>query len=224
MKLTFNKDLCCANKAQQLNATNFGLAGYAFPWTAFEFERLLQDVGITPQQWYEWYGAAEGVNPYPEIDCFLMLTDEIRELLETVNKEVNNRIVWTADSVNYGVSEWWSLPKHGKDDCDGYAIAKDKELAKHGIQGMLLFLRIPGRGNHVVLCVHTNEGDKILDDRYKTVKDCDELDCQWDVIETTDGWKRIKQVKNRFVTIGDGAAPAGYKYWLVRKDYNKNTW
>src|SRR5262245_30184067 len=54
----------------------------------------------------------------------LFLDEEIWETLEAVNTATNASVAPKADSIHYGVDEYWTIPTDGYGDCDDYVLAK----------------------------------------------------------------------------------------------------
>lgn len=102
-------------------------------------------------------------------------------LVRQINQK-GNKIVWTPDQKTWGVEERWDFPvtKSGKqfEDCDGITLWKMDALLKEGVpSSCLLFCVVKtetGEG-HAVLCVTTNRGDYICDNRFSDVKSYDDL-------------------------------------------------
>ena len=93
-----------------------------------------------------------------------------------------NRIVWTPDQTTWGVEERWEFPKtvNGRqfEDCDGITLWKMDAMIKEGIPATALLFCVcraeTGEG-HAVLCVTTDRGDFICDNRFPDVKSYDDL-------------------------------------------------
>lgn len=225
MSLTFSKLVYRKSKAQHLNAYPIIIAGYAFPWTLAEIERLFIDNGFTELSHYNAFGITEGLNPYVELDGLLILTDASKQIVETINDNFNNSITYISDILHYNVAEFWNLPADGKGDCEDYAMVKDKELARHGIQGLFMTCTVPGMGYHAVLIVRTDRGDLVLDNLYTELKYCKNSNLVWDKMEWPDGkWYNVTVLDNRFVKGQETTPPPGYSQMLARHGYNKNTW
>lgn len=111
----------------------------------------------------------------------LILTPEAWKTIQAVQRS-GNKIVWTSDDDTWGMVEKWTFPKEvGRtliEDCDGITLWKMRELIKFKIDiAPLLFtvcLTETGEG-HAVLCVATDRGDFILDNRHDEVMAYDKL-------------------------------------------------
>jgi predicted transglutaminase-like cysteine proteinase len=94
------------------------------------------------------------------------------ELLESVNKKVNNSILQVSDIDGFGVVENWRIPSMDGfvsdiGDCEDFVLAKRKILIReYGFTPNTLpiaVLRRPQGDVHAVLMVRTSYGDYILD-------------------------------------------------------------
>lgn len=93
-----------------------------------------------------------------------------------------NQIVWQEDEKTWGVAERWDFPKAqgGKqfEDCDGITLWKMDALLKEGLPPSCLLFCVCqdelGEG-HAVLCVTTDRGDYVCDNRFEDVKTYDDL-------------------------------------------------
>ncbi len=93
-----------------------------------------------------------------------------RDLLE-VNAIANRTVKPVSDQEQYGVSEYWTLPKRFG-DCEDYGLLKQALLVERGwSKGALLITVVrdeAGQG-HAVLTVTTKSGDFILDNRQDAI-------------------------------------------------------
>lgn len=93
--------------------------------------------------------------------------------LDEINRSVNHAIQPVTDLENYGVNEYWTIPKNGKGDCEDYALMKRHELIAQGWPtGSLLMTVVrdeKGEG-HAVLTARTLQGDFVLDNKNDDVK------------------------------------------------------
>lgn len=137
----------------------------------------------------------------------LILTDDAWSLLRSVNRR-GNEIVWTPDQVTWGVEDRWEMPKevdgHKIEDCDGITLWKMHELMNAGVPPTPLLFTVcrdeTGEG-HAILCVSTNRGDFILDNRYPDVISYDRVKADGYKIlyrssvggSLTDLWDAIKE-------------------------------
>lgn len=112
----------------------------------------------------------------------LTLTTQIWDTIKDVQKDGNAAIRWTSDQSVWGKEEKWTFPRDSGrklvEDCDGFTLWKMRELIGRGIPaGCLLFTIVKtetGEG-HAILCVVTDRGDYLLDNRHAAVKSYDDL-------------------------------------------------
>ncbi len=93
--------------------------------------------------------------------------------LDEINRHINRAIQPITDLEHYGVTEYWSLPKDGKGDCEDYALLKRKTLIQLGwpISALLLTVVRDEKGEgHAVLTARTAQGDFILDNKNDEVR------------------------------------------------------
>ena len=98
--------------------------------------------------------------------------DRIAELDE-VNRSVNWAIQPVTDLELYGVSDYWTLPKGGKGDCEDYALQKRHELIQSGwpASSLLITVVLDEHGDgHAVLTARTAQGDFVLDNKTDDIK------------------------------------------------------
>lgn len=111
----------------------------------------------------------------------LELTPPIWKLMQQVQKE-GNKVKWTPDDETWGVVEKWTFPKEMGDklieDCDGITLWKMRALLQKGIPADCLLFTVchtETGGGHAILCVITDRGDFILDNRHREIKAYNEL-------------------------------------------------
>lgn len=93
--------------------------------------------------------------------------------LQEINRFVNRAIQPVTDLEHYGVTEYWTMPKDGKGDCEDYALLKRHMLIELGwpVSSMLMTVVRDERGEgHAVLTARTAQGDFILDNKVDEVK------------------------------------------------------
>ena len=115
------------------------------------------------------------------------LTPEREKKLHEINSSLNHQIVYVSDEEQFGVKEDWDDARNtGKDDCDGFAMAKHMELIEAGFPEECLGIAtcvIKDQGGHAVNVVSTDRGDLVLDNRYKWIMAWDALtDYEWDYV------------------------------------------
>lgn len=113
-------------------------------------------------------------------NVYLPVTPKLLNILNAVNRSVNERIKPMADNDQYG-RDYWTVPEAREDgsirgDCDDYTMTKRKMLEsilpKESLS--VAFLDIYKKGvyenSHAVLVVHTLKGDYILDNLSNDLK------------------------------------------------------
>lgn len=116
--------------------------------------------------------AAECAGGPLEETRFQAATERMSQLQE-INRFVNHAVTPITDLEHYGVTEYWTLPKDGKGDCEDYALLKRHMLIELGwpISSMLMTVVRDERGEgHAVLTARTAQGDFILDNKVDEVK------------------------------------------------------
>lgn len=112
----------------------------------------------------------------------------ITELLDSVNREVNNSIIQVTDMEGFGVVENWRIPNLNRfdsdiGDCEDFALAKRKLLIdRYGFNRNALsisVLRRPQGDIHAVLMVRTSYGDYVLDNLERDVLPWHQTGYQW---------------------------------------------
>jgi predicted transglutaminase-like cysteine proteinase len=124
-----------------------------------------------------------------------------RAELERVNKQINDKIKPRRTPSSIHSIEWTLHPEFG--DCKDYAATKRHELLSRGWPSRALLLAevvMTSGEHHLVLVVHTEEGDLVLDNLDPDIKD-------WS--ETPFAWIRIQSPKNP-------------KYWLKLRSLPRN--
>ncbi len=99
-------------------------------------------------------------------------SSELAELLK-VNKRLNKDIEPISDMDNYGVQEFWVLPRNGRGDCEDYALAKRQALMRAGWPASALLMTVvldEKNEGHAVLTVRTVSGDYVLDNKTDDMK------------------------------------------------------
>lgn len=103
---------------------------------------------------------------------FVASPDRLSQLQE-INRFVNHAVQPATDLEHYGVTEYWTLPKDGRGDCEDYALLKRHMLIDLGwpVSSMLMTVVRDERGEgHAVLTARTTQGDLILDNKVDEVK------------------------------------------------------
>lgn len=123
----------------------------------------------------------------------LNLTLGLWLLICSINTTINEKIIYENDLAHYGKIDYWTYPYDNKGDCEDIAIAKQKELLKHGIKSKLATgWYKKNSAYHLVLIVETDYGSFVLDNISKFVKHVEYAEYRWDKIEGENGkWYRI---------------------------------
>jgi len=103
--------------------------------------------------------------------------DEQLRIAKGVNLRINLATTQVSDPENYGVPEYWTLPRWARGDCEDFVLAKYRQLLDAGFDSRDLAVAIVlnRRGdNHAVLVLHHSSGDLVLDNLSASVQRWDE--------------------------------------------------
>ena len=104
--------------------------------------------------------------------------------LERINSLVNDGVTFTSDADQWDVDERWEdALETGKEDCDGYAIAKIRLLFAEGWpreQLKLGLCYVETSERHAVAVATCNNEDFVLDNRYPHVMEWKLLPYRWE--------------------------------------------
>ena len=117
--------------------------------------------------------ATEECKAGPSEESRFNATPERLSQLDEINRHINRTIQPTTDLELYGVTEYWTLPKSGKGDCEDYALLKRHMLIEQGwpVSSVLMTVVRDEKGEgHAVLTARTAQGDFILDNKSEEVK------------------------------------------------------
>ncbi|MEQ1695782.1 MAG: transglutaminase-like cysteine peptidase [Hyphomicrobiaceae bacterium] len=107
------------------------------------------------------------------VDARLRPTDEQIDLLTKVNLGVNRSIEPVTDMELYRASDFWTMPRNGKGDCEDYALLKRHLLIQAGWPPSALLMTVvrdEKMEGHAVLTARTGKGDYILDNKTDDIK------------------------------------------------------
>ena len=93
--------------------------------------------------------------------------------IDEINRRVNAAIEPVTDVDHYGVSDYWTLPRAGRGDCEDYALLKRRLLIDAGWPPSALLMTVvrdEKMEGHAVLTVRTTQGDYILDNKTDELK------------------------------------------------------
>jgi predicted transglutaminase-like cysteine proteinase len=100
-------------------------------------------------------------------------TGEALAELDRVNRQVNAEIAPVTDMEQYGVEDYWTLPRSGRGDCEDYALLKRQRLMRSGWPASALLITVvfdEKREGHAVVTARTADGDFILDNKTNDIK------------------------------------------------------
>lgn len=119
-------------------------------------------------------------------------TPELFALLERVNRDINERLHWVADSERYGVDELWLMPLTfglgTEGDCEDFALEKRHALIEAGLPRDALALAMgysPAAGYHAVLMVRTTDGDFVLDNTTPWIDGWENTGYRWIAVQAS---------------------------------------
>lgn len=107
------------------------------------------------------------------VDARVETTIEQYAALTQINTGVNRAIQPVTDLELYGVSDYWTLPKNGKGDCEDYALLKRNLLIQAGWPASALLITVvrdEKMEGHAVLTARTGKGDYILDNKTDEIR------------------------------------------------------
>lgn len=106
----------------------------------------------------------------------IVWSDQTRQLVASVNRQINRAMVGTTDRLAFGRDEYWAMPLSQPDrplerarplaDCEDFALEKRQALISAGVPETALYLAVAATeriGLHAVLIISTVEGDFVLD-------------------------------------------------------------
>jgi predicted transglutaminase-like cysteine proteinase len=96
----------------------------------------------------------------------------LREL-DLINRQINRQIEPVTDLELYGVSDYWTLPRDNKGDCEDYVLLKRQQLIARGWPASALLVTVvrdEKMEGHAVLTARTAQGDYILDNKSDELK------------------------------------------------------
>jgi predicted transglutaminase-like cysteine proteinase len=137
----------------------------------------------------------------PQEAAVVELTDAKRRALEAVQYNINTSIRPREDATHA-----WEYPTDGTGDCNKYALSKRRDLIAQGWprDTLLLATAVTERGEgHLVLVVHTDKGDLVLDNRLPQVVDWSTLPYHWVSVQTQQSPVRWVSVLSRPIATAD---------------------
>lgn len=104
----------------------------------------------------------------PTVDVRFDATPGRMAELAEINVGVNHTIEPVTDLELYGISDYWTLPAHGKGDCEDYALLKRHLLIEAGWPASALLITVvrdEKQDGHAILTARTSHGDLVLDNK-----------------------------------------------------------
>lgn len=124
------------------------------------------------------------------------ITMESWEVIQNIQRDVNNKITYTEDAAKYPyleIPEYWEIieEQRGRGDCDDYVMTK-RHLLRQEFPEQHGAIRVAtcwdeNDDYHAVLLIDTNRGTFVLDNRETNVVSWRSLDYQWHKIQRADG-------------------------------------
>jgi len=130
------------------------------------------EIKSTPYGWQHFCSAQPAeCEPAALEPAFAQLTTPSWTELNAINTIVNREIEPIGDEDHYHIYEqdilnWWTYPDDGKGNCNDYVLMKRKLLIEAGWprSALLMTVVVDHNGDgHLILMVHTDRGDLILD-------------------------------------------------------------
>lgn len=121
------------------------------------------------------------------------LTPAQWNLLNAVNRKVNQQVRYVTDQDRFGQPDVWS-PAVTEGDCEDYALTKRQLLWAAGWATGDLSLAVvesPSTGAHAVLVANTTQGAYVLDSANSWVMPWKEADYTWVSAQDADGRWRV---------------------------------
>jgi predicted transglutaminase-like cysteine proteinase len=176
--------MLCVHQSVRLVLAMLSLAIVAPAWADATNPTVSQERG---QPWLRVFGVTQP--PYGFVEFCSRVPTECREgpmevarrlgdaadlaELNAVNRGVNAAIEPVSDQDLYGVTEYWTIPRSGRGDCEDYALLKRQQLMQVGWPASALLLTVvldeKGEG-HAILTARTGTGDYILDNKTDEMK------------------------------------------------------
>lgn len=143
------------------------------------FGSVALKVGHTPLDW-RWRSVEDSPVTGAPADYARSLREfSPAEKAALINQYVNRRVRYTEDIVQYGKADYWARAdetlRHGRGDCEDYAIAKFQMLREAGVSPHDLYLVLVNdlvrRADHAVLVMRAGSRMLLLDDGTSQVLD-----------------------------------------------------
>jgi len=140
----------------------------------------------------------------------LALTGDTWALLNRINRDTNNTIIYEEDEPHYGIADYWTIASDGYGDCEDFALTKRKALLDAGLPAGALRIAVvltEVRERHAILTVATDHGDFVLDSLSDEVRPWTASNYVW--LERQDPQERWAWDRLNEDTTGGQAVAAG---------------
>lgn len=128
---------------------------------------------------------AEAGSDQPEVPAATFSLDASGwRLVNGVNRRVNRQIRHTDDIRNFGVQDYWTVPRgdRARGDCEDFVLAKRRALIEAGVPAAALSIAIVdtrGGESHAVLLIAAEQGEFVLDSLTPWVTRWDRVNYVW---------------------------------------------
>ncbi len=105
-------------------------------------------------------------------DSRFQATPERLSELDEINRAINQAVEPVTDTENYGVTEFWTIPK-ARGDCEDFVLLKRQRLMERGWPASSLLITVvrdEKNDGHAILAARTSQGDFILDNKIDAVR------------------------------------------------------
>lgn len=136
------------------------------------------------------------------------LSPEDWKLLNSVNRQVNERVRYVTDEERFGQPDVWVLAST-EGDCEDFALTKRQLLWAAGWKTGDLSLAIvdsPATGAHAVLIANTTQGAYVLDNANSWVTPWKEADYTWVSAQDAEGHWRVAGENAQAMRVAAGVA------------------
>jgi predicted transglutaminase-like cysteine proteinase len=141
------------------------------------------------------------------------------QLLNAVNRKVNEQVRYETDEERFGQPDVWALAST-VGDCEDYALTKRQLLWAAGWRTgdlSMALVESPSTGPHAVLVANTTQGAYVLDNASPWVMPWKETDYTWISAQDADGTWRVAGDNARAMLVAaaiashQNAAPASFQ-------------
>lgn len=134
----------------------------------------------------------------PQGPAIVAATEQLRQQLQRVNREVNAAVRFMPDTESVGQEEDWRYPSNGRGDCEDIALEKRRRLVAWGVPRSALTMAIVYHRArlfpHAVLLAETTAGTLVLDNLNDALQCWNRTPYNFEARERNDGrWDRYDQ-------------------------------